>query len=92
MSIFVTAKKDKALYHQIPQRQRDVLLAIVRDKTASGVTSGEFVKRNRLPSPSSVATSLRILTEKDILTREANRYYVYDRFFALWLRKNIIKS
>lgn len=82
----------EALYYQIPQRQRDVLLAIVKDDSASGATSGEFVRRNRLPSPSSVATSLRILTEKDILTRDANRYYVYDRFFALWLRKTILRS
>lgn len=81
----------EALYYQIPQRQRDVLLAIVKDNIASGVTSGEFVRRNRLPSPSSVATSVRMLTEKDILTRDANRYYVYDRFFALWLRKVILK-
>lgn len=82
----------EALYYQIPQRQRDVLLALVKDNPAAGVTSGEFVRRNRLPSPSSVATSVRLLSEKDILARDGNRYYVYDRFFALWLRKNILKS
>lgn len=80
----------EALYYQIPQRQRDVLLAIVKDNMGTGVLSGDFVRRNRLPSPSSVATSLRLLMDKDILARDANRYYVYDRFFALWLRKTIL--
>lgn len=84
------AEAYQALYNQIPERQRDLLLAIASEGKVQSVTSGAFIRKHRLPSASSVATSARILQEKDILAREGDTYCVYDRFFALWLRRTAL--
>lgn len=80
----------QALYNQIPERQRDLLLAVASEGTVQSVTSGAFIRKHRLLSASSVATSARILQEKDILVREGDRYCIYDRFFALWLQRTVL--
>ncbi len=45
-----------------------------------------------LTSASSVATSTRLLMEKDIISQQENHYLVNDRLFDIWLRKKFISS
>ena len=53
-------------------------------KTISG---GKFTQKYHLPSTSSVVSGVKGLLEKDFITQTDNTYYVYDRFFQLWLEK-----
>ena len=75
----------ESLYYQMPEKQRRVLLAIAKEGTASGVTSGRFIGKHKLVSSSSVSSALKGLLEKDFITMDKNTYCIYDQFFSLWL-------
>ncbi|MDR0893962.1 MAG: ATPase [Prevotellaceae bacterium] len=77
------------LLYQIPEKQKEILIALCKEGKAQNVTSAAFVKKYRLPSGSSVQSALRGLLEKDFVTKELGIYQVYDRFFALWLKRRI---
>lgn len=78
-----------SLFYQMPEKQRDVLLAIVREGKAKSVTSGKFIHTHKLPSPSSVRSAVNGLLEKDFITKELDCYQVYDKFFELWIKKTL---
>jgi AAA+ ATPase superfamily predicted ATPase len=69
----------------LPERQKEILYVIAREGKVSRITSGHFIKKHGLHSPSSVQTSVRQLLENDIITCENKIYSVYDRFFGMWL-------
>lgn len=71
----------------LTERQKEMLYAIAMEGEASEINSMGFINKYSLPSASSVQSNARILLDKDIITRSDNIYTVYDRFFALWLRK-----
>lgn len=73
---------------RVPEKQKELLIALAKEGKASAVTSGEFVRKYRLSSPSSVQSALRGLLEKDFITQEQGVYQVYDRFFGIWLRES----
>ncbi len=73
---------------RIPEKQKELLIAITKEGKASAVTSGDFVKKYNLTSPSSVQSALRGLLEKDFITYEQGQYQIYDRFFGIWLKEN----
>ncbi len=70
---------------QMPEKQRNVFRAIAQEGTAQAVLSGAFINKYHLLSPSSVASALKALLDKDLITQENGAYMVYDQFFALWL-------
>ena len=74
--------------YRLPEKQKELLVAIAKEKATQEITSANFVKKYKLISASSVQSALKGLFEKDFITRENNIIQVYDRFFALWLRKN----
>lgn len=76
------------LLYQLPEKQKELLVAICKEGKATTLTSGKFIRRYSLPSASSVQSALKGLLEKDFVTREGNTYQVYDRFFAEWLRRS----
>lgn len=76
------------LLYQMPEKQKNVLLAIARDRRAKGISGGNFAKRHHLPSPSSVVSAVRGLLEKDFIIEEKGEYWVYDHFLQLWLEEN----
>lgn len=76
----------ESLFYQMPEKQRSLFLAIAIEGKAKEVTSGAFVKRNKLNSASSVSSALKGLLDKDFITEDKNVYSVYDQFFALWLK------
>jgi AAA+ ATPase superfamily predicted ATPase len=71
----------------LPERQKEVLFSIAKEGKSIGITSGAFIKKHGLLSPSSVQTAVKQLLDKEIITAENNVYQVYDRFFGLWLSK-----
>jgi AAA+ ATPase superfamily predicted ATPase len=73
---------------RLPEKQKEILIAISREGKAKGVTSGDFVRKYKLQTPSSVQAALKYLTEKDLVMQENNVVEVYDRFFGIWLQRN----
>jgi AAA+ ATPase superfamily predicted ATPase len=69
----------------LPERQKEILYVIAKEKKVSQITSGHFNKKHGLHSPSSIQTSAKQLLDKDIITVENKIYSVYDRFFGMWL-------
>ena len=75
------------LLDKLPEKQREVFLAIAREGNAKGITGKLFIKRNHLQTVSVVTAAVRSLFEKDLITEDKGVYTVYDPFFALWLRR-----
>jgi AAA+ ATPase superfamily predicted ATPase len=73
---------------RLPEKQKEILIAIAREEKASAVTSGDFIRKYNLHTPSSVQSALKYLTEKDLVTQENKVFQVYDRFFGIWLKQN----
>lgn len=73
---------------RMPEKQKEILIAIIKEGKAQAVTSGRFIKKYKLPSASSVQSALKGLLEKDFVTQEQGIYQIYDQFFGLWLKEN----
>lgn len=67
--------------------QVNLLKAIAKEGKVEQPQSNEFIKRNDLPSPSSVKTALDVLVEKELVYAQPNGYIVYDRLLNLWLQR-----
>ena len=77
----------REIMFRMPEKQRQLLIAIAKEGVASSLTSGEFVKKYRLSSTSSVQSAAKGLLNKDYISHEQGKYFVYDIFFAIWLRR-----
>lgn len=82
----------ESLLYQMPEKQRNVFLAIAKEREVSGISGGNFAKRHHLQSPSAVVSAVKGLLEKDFITQDKNVYKVYDRFFQLWLEREMLKG
>ena len=72
---------------QLPEKQKELLLAINRDGKATKITSVNFVKRHKMYSTSTVQSACNGLLDKELITEENGVYSVYDKFFDIWLRE-----
>lgn len=72
---------------RLPEKQKEVLITIAKEGKAKEVTGSRYIKKYRLASASSVQAALKGLLEKDFVSSELGTYYVYDKFFALWLSR-----
>lgn len=86
----ISADTYEGMLFQMPEKQRNVFLAIARDREAKGISGGAFAKRHHLPSPSAVVAAVKGLLEKDFITQDKNTYTVYDQFFQLWLERDVL--
>ena len=73
-------------YNAMTVNQAAVAVAIAREQKVAKPLSQDFIARYRLPSPSSVQTSLEKLEANQIVLHDSNGYFIYDHFFAMWLR------
>ena len=73
-------------YNAMTVNQAAVAVAIAREQKVAKPLSQDFIARYRLPSPSSVQTSLEKLEANQIVLRNSDGYFIYDHFFAMWLR------
>lgn len=78
------------LLYLISPSQKSLLLAISQEGKASGITGRDFIKRYSLASASSVQKAILSLQEKQLVTNDLGAYEVYDKFMALWLKKQVI--
>ena len=73
---------------QLPTKQKMLLQALAKEGRAQGVTSAAFIRKYSLPGASSVQSALKGLLEKEIITQSEGVYWIYDYFFASWLKDN----
>lgn len=73
---------------RLPEKQKELLIAITKEGKAKAVTSGAFIKKYKLASASSVQSALKGLLEKEFVTQEMGICQIYDRFLGIWLREN----
>jgi AAA+ ATPase superfamily predicted ATPase len=69
----------------LPLHQFRLLKAIAVGNGVTQPTSGDFIRKNDLTSPSSVSTSLKALADKEMIVYDLNRWNIYDVFFSRWL-------
>ena len=62
------------IFSRLPEKQKEVLIAIGKEQKATGVTSGKFIKKYKLSTPSSVQAALKGLLEKNLVTKELLDY------------------
>ena len=74
------------LLYQLPEKQSRVLFAIAKEGKAKNLTSGKFVRKYGLGSPSSVKSAVPALLDKGLVTNEFGTYQVYDKFLELWIQ------
>lgn len=72
---------------RLTQKQRQLLVALSKEGRDAQPTSGAFIKRYKLSSPSTIQRSLSSLLDKDIISSEPGKWYIYDYFFLFWLQK-----
>lgn len=76
------------IFSRLPDKQKEVLIAIAKEKKAMGVSSAAFIKRYRLRSASSVQAALKGAIDKNIIAQEQNYYEISDKLFGIWIREN----
>ena len=70
----------ESLLYQLPPKQKEVLMAICKEKKASNVTSRTFLQRYKLTA-STVQGAIKGLLDKDFITLDLGTYTLYDQFF-----------
>lgn len=78
------------LLYQLAPRQKELLIAINKEGKAQSISSGKFVKKHSLQSPSTVQTAAKALVDRQLVTFNQGTYEVYDKFFSIWLSSNRI--
>lgn len=73
---------------RLPEKQKELLIAITKEGKAKAITSGAFIKKYKLASASSVQSALKGLLEKEFVTQQMGVCQIYDRFLGIWLREN----
>lgn len=69
--------------------QVNLLKAIAKEGKVEQPQSNEFIKRNDLPSPSSVKAALDVLVDKELVYTQPDGYIIYDRLLNLWLQRGL---
>ena len=68
--------------------QLRVLTAIAKERKVSALTHFDFLKKHNLSAASSVRLAIKTLIDKSLILKdEDGNYFVYDRFFSLWLER-----
>lgn len=73
------------LLSTLTEHQKSALYAIAREGRAERVLSAAFIKRNALPSASSMQSAIKKLTEMEYVSATGNTYYVSDIMMRLSL-------
>lgn len=68
-----------------PAAQKELLIAIAKEKNANGITSIAFVKKHALKSPSTVQSAARALYEKEVITKSGQEFQINNKLFGMWL-------
>lgn len=74
------------LMTRLTSKQKALLFALANAEKDIQPTSSDFITKYRLSSASTIQRSLSALQDKDILTNENGKYYIYDYFLQYWLK------
>lgn len=74
-------------YNALTANQTAVAVAIAHEQEIEKPLSQDFISRHKLPSASSIKTSLEKLESNQVIIKDNNGYRIYDKFFAMWLRQ-----
>ena len=74
-------------YASLTANQTTLLQAIAREGGVKSPLAQAFIKKHRLPALSSIKTALKALIDRQMVCQYCGQYIVYDRFFAIWLRR-----
>ena len=78
----------KAYCEMLPRGQLAVLKALAAEREVSEPLKSSFIAKHALGAASSVRQALRALEDKALILRsDSGGYFVYDRFFGLWLSR-----
>ncbi len=80
----------KDLLDKIPEKQREVFMAIAKEGKAKSITGKAFIKKYHLQTVSVITAAVRSLLDKDLITSDKGVYMVYDPFFALWINQSAV--
>lgn len=75
--------------YQLSAKQRDLLVAVSEEGKAEQITSSAFLRRHHLTTASSVQKAAAWLINHQMLTVTRGVYEVYDKFLALWLKREL---
>jgi len=67
--------------------QAKLLRAIANEETVRQAFSQAFIGKYHLGAVSTVRSAIKTLVEKELVLDVQGAYQVYDRFFALWLKR-----
>ncbi len=67
--------------------QARLLRAIAREGTVQQALGQSFISQYHLGATSTIRSALNALVEKELVLDVQGAYQVYDRFFALWLKR-----
>lgn len=76
-----------SLYDMLTDNQARVLTAIACEGRVKSPMGKEFMLKYRLPALSSTRQALQSLMQQEKLYHDKDGYIVYDRFFAMWLKR-----
>jgi AAA+ ATPase superfamily predicted ATPase len=72
----------------ISKGQLNLLRAIAKEKKVTEPYDAGFMRRHHLTAPSSIRQALSSLLDKTLILKDDDgAYFVYDRFFSLWLAR-----
>ncbi len=84
-------EENEAIYFHykvlLTHNQFRLLEAIAREGGVSRPNAKEFIAAHRLGTPSSVATAMKSLFNKEMIYKDNDGIKVYDIFFSLWLAR-----
>ena len=75
----------QALLYQLTAKQKQVLLAIVREGKPESLMSQAFLQKYHLGA-STVQGAVKVLLDRDFITQDEGVYQLSDKFLAQWLK------
>lgn len=84
------APQYESLMGFLTTNQFSVLKAIAQEGFVAQPQSNAFIQKYELASASSNKKVIDVLTEKELIYRTPQGYIVYDRFLALWLKRQFL--
>ena len=82
----------ETIFSLLPEKQQKLLDAIAHEGHVSAPNSGQFIARYRLTSASSVSSSLKSLTDKELVYKSPAGYQVYYRLTSASSVSSSLKS
>lgn len=78
----------RQILSQIPERQKELLIAIAKEGEAGEIMSNLFIKKHKLSTTSSIQSALKQLLKKDLITENFKTYSITDKLLSLWIKLN----